>query len=158
MDLNAKELTVAIKDGLVSLTVPVAELKGGYNAHYKMSNNRLKLVDVRSGHTYELGDTIPVKIASVDRSRDVIIATTDLHKKLELPQAREEVSESAKGNTIALVGQGAAQGLPSPAELMEYMGILDAREAAAKAPAPQDTQAAKQDTQVVSTPSVIQDK
>lgn len=132
MDLNAKELTVAIKDGLVSLSVPVAELKGGYNAHYKMSNNRLKLVDVRSGHTYELGDTIPVKIASVDRSRDVIIATTDLHKKLELPQSR--VPETT-GKTIALVGQGAqTQGLPSPAELMEYMGILDAREAAAKTP------------------------
>ena len=85
-DIGGKEITVGIKNNLVNLTIPVAELKGGYNAHYKASDNHMHIVDVRTGHKYSLGDTIPVMIASVDRSRDVIIATTDMHKKLELPQ------------------------------------------------------------------------
>ena len=87
-DIGGKEITVGIKNNLVNLTIPTAELKGGYNAHYKASDNHMQMVDVRTGHKYNLGDTIPVMIASVDRSRDVIIATTDLHKKLEIPQSR----------------------------------------------------------------------
>ena len=91
MEMTAKELTLSIKDNLINLTVPVSELAGGYNAHYKISTNRMQLVDVRSGHVYNLADTIPVKIASVDKARDVIIATTDLEKKLEIPQSSSRV-------------------------------------------------------------------
>lgn len=91
-DIGSREITVGIKNNLVNLTVPVAELQGGYNAHYKASDNHMHIVDVRTGHKYSLGDTVPVMIASVDRSRDVIVATTDLHKKLERPaQIRPEV-------------------------------------------------------------------
>lgn len=86
-DMYSKALIVSIKDGLVDVTIPTAELKGDGDAFYKVSDDHMRLVDIKTGRVvYSLADTIPVKISSVDFACNEIFATTDLSQKQERPQ------------------------------------------------------------------------
>ncbi len=85
---------VTVRVGMIDICVPISELENGSTADYRLSKDRMSLVDRYSGKTYALADEIVVKIADADIGEKVIYATTDLEKTLELPQ--EQVEEKVK--------------------------------------------------------------
>lgn len=83
--ISQGSITVRI-GGMIDVCVPVSELENGVFSDYRFTKNKMAIVDRYTGKTYNLADSISIKITEANVADKMIYATPDLEKSLDIPQ------------------------------------------------------------------------